>query len=427
MINYSKEDVQAGILQGIKKDNCYLVSTWCPPANKSKQEEMKSFLSAYAEHITTAADVEGNPAVIRTMALGRVAFNRLEIANPFGGPQREFVENFLYANSLADRPRFKVGNEYCVLLQLWCDDGDREAVEDEIESIRSELISAGLYSERFFKTVHVRRKTRVITDPDEKDRIKSIGPLGFVEGAGNPKEEAEVVESCLVSTEMGVGTFMAFLNCRVNKPLFETTARKLTKLIFRRGDGEGPESELDYGKAQLMGQFPDESRDFGSRGASLSPGLDPPIPLEGYCPFGAHAKLMEQVTDSQAGADSEPPLPIVRRGIAYEYTEEVKDLYAGPQPAKENHGLYFISYQKSIKDQFIPLLRKMQHNDLVMYRKAARSTEEIKRPKSKFHYRRGSPENSKLMESDLQFLTILSEGYYFVPGKAYIESLSQVV
>jgi deferrochelatase/peroxidase EfeB len=420
MINYDKSDLQAGILKGIKKNHCFLISFWCPPSSFDKGAKMKSFLATYAQKVTTADE---SPSIIRTMALGSVAFERLEIVSPFVNKQEEFAENFLYANSLADRPRLKVGNEFCVLIQLWCDEEEVTTVEAEVEKIRQDLHSADLLSERFFKTVYQQRDT-TLEIKDGLRKIRSRGPLGFIEGAGNPKHEEEIVDCCLIDdTNFGTSTFMAFLNCRVNKDRFEKTAEKLAGKIFH-GDEEKTgvtAGEKEYGRAQLMGQFSDERENFEERGKAIMSNLHarPDLPEEGYCPFGAHAKLMRNETENS------PKNRIVRRGIAYEYEDRFTDLYtSSKEQVIVNRGLYFISYQRCFKEQYISLLKQMQHQDLVMYHKAARSTIEEERKQSPFHYWRKSEEKKFLNESDLRFLTILSEGYYFVPGKKYLTSLA---
>lgn len=194
-------------------------------------------------------------------------------------------------------------------------------------------------------------------------------PLGFEEGFSNKISTQLILDRILVrehwtygSSDTAYGTYMAFRKIEVDESVFAERVRALRYQIqFEREATE--EQRTALAEALFMGRFrngtplllnnaalPPQYWRVGSQDAPLDYSVD----ADGLrCPFGAHVRRM-----NPRGTE-ERQIVIMRRGMRYQEPD------GGPS------GLLFVSFQRSITDQFEVLFDRMKvagNYDAIAYR-----------------------------------------------------------
>lgn len=202
-------------------------------------------------------------------------------------------------------------------------------------------------------------------------------PLGFIDGISERRGIEETARQTLFNetdnSKPGkpatYGSYLFFQKIEINQKKFENIRNRIAQTFREDGDNkyvsiregmpidaaEAKEDDKKLAEALLMGRFANGSPLMHGYETS---GLDVDTPLSytqdkkgTLCPFQAHIRI---VNPRQAGFEN---AGIVRRGT-----------YFGDYDAKANKleiikGLHFVSFQKSIDEQLLPILQRMKDEE----------------------------------------------------------------
>lgn len=252
----------------------------------------------------------------------------------------------------------------------------------------------------------------------------SIGPLGYRDGLSERRTIEEVTNLALVREEgylleeerkretYAFGSFMFYQKINLNHSAF---ANRI-KGIAHHPNFKGGKDPIALAEALLMGRFKNGTpimftHDGSVENASLY--KDAPFdyhadPIGELCPFNAHARLANPRNNGPAGAQ------IIRRGTFYGDG-------LGDVEGAQVKGLHFVSLQKSLKEQLLPILRRMQQLssfDPITYGKNSRWSFEVPKVFLKDQGTR------IVIESDDKISEYIGGGFFYLPSLSMLERLS---
>ncbi|MTB49985.1 Dyp-type peroxidase domain-containing protein [Lewinella sp. W8] len=358
---FERMDFQGGILKSHGRAYSAILLLTLYDRPKAAVKWIQSFADVFLiSHAQQTSDTEkfkrtGFPSVVVSLGLSysgaiKVGINKKDLPE-----DKFFVNGMRHRNSRGALGDYQVrdmdNSNPDVIIQVAGDAPEIiEAVENKIKGYRE------------FKLA-IKQATRVVgyrgfrTSKDDP----SIGPFGFVDGISETRPEERLFKETFFKdsrVEDGYGALMAIRKISVDRENFTWLKNKLKSQI---GPKNRPAGEIDeWAKAMIMGRFengtplvfqnwskPEETWRDAINGA-MDFSKDP---RGNKCPFFAHVRVMR--TAGSLGK-------IVRRSMLYQESSEAK---ISDYPTKRDFngakGMFFISYQKSISKQLIPLFKSM--------------------------------------------------------------------
>lgn len=378
-MDFERSHIQANILKGHgRKYACFLFFNFSPDASKkSRRKAIARFgrqeITSYEQQLLDTSAYKSKRSSGECYVLGlylsKKGFEALNI-------QKEFYPNDpSFRNGMTSSEERRLLGDYTDESEERCLSGDykfvsplalieepdgmfliahskNEDVKEKAEEIvKSYLGSTAQCSFQFAKTIR---------DPNGFP----IDHFGYSDGVSTPIEEGILWEMGLVKEPglFGLGSYVVFRKIEQTFDHFKYMIYDL-KVRF----GETLIRNENYFKALLMGRFPN--------GTPLAL-FNQEMPIEKWkdidfdfeddkegskCPINAHIRMVNPRTRDEKGEFVTRP-QIVRRSMQYE--EEWNGTL--------KKGLYFMSYQASIRENFIPLMERMgvenTKKDVLAYR-----------------------------------------------------------
>lgn len=245
----------------------------------------------------------------------------------------------------------------------------------------------------------------------------SLGPLDFIDGLAVERDEKVKRSNILVSEQhdgsvIGYGSFLVFRKMRVRKNEFKRLISTLAREF---------EISLELAEALYMGRFkngfplgamPEQGMDLNLiKSHDFNKGIDLIFDYSKedglVCPVRAHVRVVNPRNNGPAAVS------IVRRSMLFSNKHELK--------GTSGEGMYFISYQKNIEDQFVPLLNRMRNGRDALFYRTTNTKEKISFPKA-FN---NSNESGKSFDMGGPNLTqFLGGETFYVPSPAFFNKVS---
>lgn len=229
---------------------------------------------------------------------------------------------------------------------------------------------------------------------------KDGGPLGFVDGLSTPRDSLSVVNATLVK-EAGpgdhYGSYMVFRKTKIDEGYFNEVCDKIAH-EYQVG--------TEYAAALIVGRFRKGTPLINSETEQPSTewseqGRDKPFDYQldktgRVCPFAAHIRAM----NPRGGKQMQP---IIRRSMAYNNEQDA--------------GLLFISYQKSLEKQFLPIVapKKLAKDNLLYNHK-----------KLDFPSLRGDEKTGTVINLEKMFTNFRGGEYFFCPSIAFLQEIEKL-
>lgn len=273
---------------------------------------------------------------------------------------------------------------------------DREALERAVAQVKSAPEFKAIEDSFYCK----------IDDPKEQFEQYSTklredgGPLGFVDGLSTPRDFPSVVNATLVK-EAGpgdhYGSYMVFRKTDIDEVYFNEVCDKIA---------DEYQVSTEYAAALIVGRFRKGTPLINSETEQPSTewseqGRDSPFDYQldkvgRVCPFAAHVRAMNP-------RDGEQMEPIIRRSMAYNNEQE--------------GGMLFISYQKSLEKQFLPIVspNKLVKDNLLYNHEAL-----------DFPLFRGDKKTGTVIKLEKMFTTFKGGEYFFCPSIAFLQEIEKL-
>jgi len=399
-----EHDFQGGIIKGHgRRHSAYIFLTFKPSESWGR---MRKWLSGIAKYVTTVAAQkcqyyirENDPDTTHL----NVALNTFDFLPPTG--ESGFPELDLH-----DR------HDTVATLGQYPDGADvHSAYAPEINSNSKILLIVAnndfrklkrkvdelIYEFERGNTVGVSKLFVIREDGDGPH----LGPLGFVDGVGNPSPEEA---PGLVLNEHGaIGQYstLALINFLARGNVFDDKVLEIARCVDDVYDTRCDEEQFELKKeiaARLMGRFKD-GRDLGGGYRKDLSDLFAGDPGFVKCPVGAHVRAVHSTGESR----------IVRRGTPYVIQHN----------GEEKKGLMFVSFQKDLRAQLFPMMKSMEDKlDLITYFDVAKT----KGPDQvELNLKVGGLDRKVEVDfKDFQPVEYLGGNYFLVPGKNYLLSLA---
>jgi Dyp-type peroxidase family len=239
----------------------------------------------------------------------------------------------------------------------------------------------------------------------------------------NPEANIDLVlvKDPFVKNEKAMGSYLVFRKLEQNVKGFKDAEEELAKKL--KLDGE----DAERAGAMLVGRFEDGtpvqlSGEAGLINSAVLNNFDYEFNDESKCPYHAHIRKTNPRSD--IGKEESKRHTMARRGITY--GKRKVDLSDKPT---QDVGLLFMSYQKSIADQFEVIQRDWANNENFINRK---ETDKIgldlvigqgdSRALGAYATKWGDPNTIKQFGFDL-FVTMKGGGYFFAPSIEFLKNV----
>ena len=236
----------------------------------------------------------------------------------------------------------------------------------------------------------------------------SFGPLGFLDGISNPNDDDTEDLVLHDGDDFGPSSFMVIANFKRNGTHFEEQVDDIVTNMYHNFEDRSDdlkEKLKEHCSAMLMGRYKNGNTLYRDT-PNFSPEDFAGDPTGSTCPLAAHVRISREVSKGNNR--------IVRRGMPYHLT------------STNDKGLIFVSYQKDILKQIVPLINAMKaRRDFVTYSK----TDDFNTTPVLFHPMPNISESQPYEKEIKDFKTtiLLGATYMFLPSVSYLRGLSPVL
>lgn len=425
-------DIQATILKSHGRKHVYYVTIAFHLGNQDVVAN-KNWLATYADNLTTAADqINASNArknntdyqpkdggMVKCMHLTKSCFDIIGMNNDSGSKNSMMPDDasFLNISTLKDSPLFAgetipsgldepYGNELHVLIVI-----ADNSVENILKEINEIAISLKCTNGSIGQIEGFDIGKKLLRDG------KSVEHFGYQDGISerplldeNNEPDWDFCKKHVF--DKNFGTYMVFLKLEQNVKAFKTKVENISKYL------EISEEEVGY---QIFGRskqgIPITHMDENGNISNLRS-----LPKSSRCPLHAHIRKADYEDDHKK-------IYIFRRGITYgERDTDLRD-----EPAKDV-GLLFMSYQKSIKNQFEVLQERFSNCkfpndkevgiDPIMGQRIKKECGEIpqvwktKTKTSRRDFHKTSPEGPVVF--------LKGGGYFYTPTISFLKNLTEL-
>jgi len=215
------------------------------------------------------------------------------------------------------------------------------------------------------------------------------GPLGFKDSGSINLSLSSKIEVGIVPSGQLIGcSFLALVKFKTNRKKFLKAGVKVALYSITRSVYYLFLKNLNWGVEHLMG--------IRKSGVELR-GSD--LVRKQEVISGDHIRLMRRFDGKNK---------MIRRSLLYEDVN------------KNEHGMYFISYQKSLKENFFPLIQKIKdHEDFIVYSHRSNLSQKYRARKIYYKYK-GRLKSLKVKNRNLNFVSHQADHFMLVPAKEYL-------
>ncbi len=233
----------------------------------------------------------------------------------------------------------------------------------------------------------------------------SVGPLGFTDGLSTPVKLNTVAEASIVdgvNPYQNNGSYLAFRKMRTNKSYWSDLIKRIAVEynVTRELAGAMLMGRFRNGTPLALHQKPVPWNQWQIDGQDISFNYQA---NPDFCPVGAHVR----VANPRDKSNSEKP--IIRRSMSYNSQQE--------------SGLLFMSYQASITNQLLPVLKRIKHErDLLLYAAGKGNPKHISFPN---YVKAGEPvPRIKVNEDEMPILR--GGEYFFCPPISFLQNIDNI-
>jgi len=250
----------------------------------------------------------------------------------------------------------------------------------------------------------------------------SLDPFGFVDGVTDvkcKKSIAEIAFSDDLKTDEGKvfrGSYLALFKIQTDVDKFEKRVEAIAETV--KSGEEINDNDIDYAKALLMGRYPNgESimmlpREHGALTLEHSVAHFNNDKKGQRCPLGAHTRVVH--TDQKKISEK-----VIRRSVPYYEWDPSKKVGDIRKRKIVKRGLFFMSFQGSLRKQFMPLIRKMvdMKDSIGYYRNSATPK---RAPITYYDRRERKYTEIEVDNGELNFTLILGQQFFFFPEISFL-------